>query len=683
MINTRKQELVKLLEGSHCHTPLTVEKIAGILGVSQRTIRYDLDSIEDELKKRGLSICKQAKKGVWVEQIAKSQSSKTGNWSEYYDYVLSKEERYHAIIVHMLSFAESIETEHLATKLSVSRSTLLADLKNVKELLAERNLRLCSKRGLGLWIEGNESAIRKLLIHIFAARLHNFGVTEISGDDSSYEGILFREYAERLPVKEIAKYFIKFLNENQLPYYDFSINRMVLALCVQLRRLEMEKEIPLNEAKQLRQEPSVVLSQLSKKLADYLVKYHDNFADAQEILFITKQLLSSKIYIFSEENNKQVDAAMANIEAINLAKVFVEYCQVWLGDIYLDDEELIYNLALHLQPAIERSKYGIELTNPLLVQIRQQYSEIFRIALKAAGNIEEKLGIKLSDDEIGYLTIHIGGAIERKKIRSSKRLEVLLVCGNGVGTANLLAIMLKNRMPYINIIKTVSIYELNQMEMDNIDIIVTTIPLKLANIAILQISPILSDAEFSVIENQIQYFYNKKFTTIAKLDMQMNRSIGLCDVLMENTMALDVEAQNWEEAIRLAGQILVDTDAVTNGYVDSMVQCVKDIGPYIVIGKGLAMPHARVEDGVKKICLSMIRLKKPVDFGSSIHDPVDLVFAFGTIDHKLHLKVLSELWQVFSDASAMQMLRQSESKAEILRCIARCVEGIEPVEKSD
>jgi transcriptional antiterminator/mannitol/fructose-specific phosphotransferase system IIA component (Ntr-type) len=647
-----------------------VEKIAQILGVSQRTVRYDLDAIGGELQKKGQILCKKAQKGIWLESILENKAKeKAACWSEYYEYVLTKEERCNAIILNILNDNTYISTDHLAVKLSISRSTLLTDLKSVKKLLAQHQLNLCSKRGLGLWVEGSEEAIRNLLIHIFANCLHDFGATNICGDDSSYEVILFREYAKELPVREIAKFFIGLVNENKLPCYDFSINHMVLALIVQLKRLNMDKKILSLESQRLDHYQIELLEDFSKKIVIELSKYNEAVCDRVESRFITQNLLSSKIYIFSDDKNIELEHNSVNLMSLNIAKTFVEHCQVWLGDIYLDDEELMYNLALHLQPAVERAKYGMELINPLLPQIRQQYGNLFMIALRAVGEIEQSLGIKISDDEIGYLTLHLGGAIERKKIRTLKKLQVLLVCGNGLGTANLLAITLKNRMPYLNIKKTVSVYEMKETELEDIDIVISTIALKLEHVAVLQVSPILSEAGITVVENQIQYFYNKKFTSIEKIDTKHLNEISLQDVLLPENIALDVEAMDWEEAIKSAGKLLVAAKSVEKRYVDSMIQCVKKMGVYIVIGPGLAMPHARCEDGVNKICLSMVRLKSPVNFGSQVNDPVDLIFAFGAVDYKSHLRVLYELWQVFNDPVAMQTLRRCKDKMEVISLI--------------
>jgi mannitol operon transcriptional antiterminator len=74
----------------------------------------------------------------------------------------------------------------------------------------------------------------------------------------------------------------------------------------------------------------------------------------------------------------------------------------------------------------------------------------------------------------------------------------------------------------------------------------------------------------------------------------------LKDLLTEKTIKLNARAGNWEEAIRIGGELLVKNDFVEERYVEAMVSNVREMGPYIVIAPGVAMPHARPEDGVKE-----------------------------------------------------------------------------------
>lgn len=666
VLTARRQELIKILEATAHDAPLTVKQLAGRFGVSERTIRYDLDFVEEALKHKGLVLCKQTNRGVWIEATAGLTELPR---LAFRDYVLSRRERCQAIVVYLLTAGRAAAAEELAEHLLVSRSTLLADLESVKELLVKYQAELASKRGLGLWIEGKEKNLRNLLVQIFCTGTYDVSAPDQQEGEYPYEAELFHAYAGTLPVAELAAFMIRLLQEQSLAYTDFSINYMVISLSVQLKRLQQGRRLEEADSGGFSGMSGSFFAGLARQIAAELSRHDHRISEEGEVTFIIRQLLGSQISCFSrlDEGERQ----KVNLLALNLAESFIKSCQRWLGDIYADDEELLYGLALHLQPAIERARCKVTLTNPMLPQIREKYGELFAIVLKAVREIEQELGAGLSEDEIGYLTIHFGAAIERKKSRAQKSLKVVLVCGNGIGTAKLLSITLKSRMPYLDIVKVLSLYEWKQQTVSGVDLVISTVPLKRQDAAVLHVSPILSALEMQVIENQIQSVYHKKFAAVEALDLS-GSLLGLKDVLLPSSIELDVRAGCWEEAIRQAGRLLVAGGAAEERYIDSMIACVKKIGPYIVIAPGIAMPHSRPEDGVKRICLSMVRLAEAVSFSDTRYEPVDLVFAFGAVDHESHFRVLSELWQMLKEPATVQGLRQAADKAAVLALIPDC-----------
>lgn len=104
-----------------------------------------------------------------------------------------------------------------------------------------------------------------------------------------------------------------------------------------------------------------------------------------------------------------------------------------------------------------------------------------------------------------------------------------------------------------------------------------------------------------------------------------------------------VEAKDWRDAIRRAVQPLVEQGAVEPTYVQRCIELVEEQGPYMVLAPGIALAHARPEDGALRLGLSVTRLARPVSFGHPDNDPVDLVFAFASPDGRQHVGLLSAL----------------------------------------
>lgn len=144
------------------------------------------------------------------------------------------------------------------------------------------------------------------------------------------------------------------------------------------------------------------------------------------------------------------------------------------------------------------------------------------------------------------------------------------------------------------------------------------------------------------------------------------RTSSLSKMLTEDTIALGVQARDWQQAVREAGKLLVRSGAVEPRYIEGMIQMVKDIGPYIVIAPGVALPHARPEDGVKRPCMSLVTLDPPVRFGNEYNDPVTLVVAFGTPDKEGHIEALAELARLIGDAKVLARMKEASSSEELL-----------------
>lgn len=140
----------------------------------------------------------------------------------------------------------------------------------------------------------------------------------------------------------------------------------------------------------------------------------------------------------------------------------------------------------------------------------------------------------------------------------------------------------------------------------------------------------------------------------------------LRDTLNEKTILLNAEAQDWREAVRLGGQLLVSVGAAKPEYIEGMIECAEELGPYIVIGPGLAMPHARPEKGALKTWFSLVTLKTPVEFGNPDNDPVDVLFSFSATDKDAHIEALRQMATLCGDEDTFRKIQEAERIEEIL-----------------
>lgn len=145
--------------------------------------------------------------------------------------------------------------------------------------------------------------------------------------------------------------------------------------------------------------------------------------------------------------------------------------------------------------------------------------------------------------------------------------------------------------------------------------------------------------------------------------------LRLQDAFPKDAVAIDVRCADWREAVRASGELLLRIDAIEERYLDAIVKAVEDLGPYIVLAPGIAIAHARPEDGATAVGFSLARMAEPVEFGAKNNDPVDLVFAFASPDHEQHVSALSALADFIESGDNLDRLRAAETIDELYAVI--------------
>lgn len=147
---------------------------------------------------------------------------------------------------------------------------------------------------------------------------------------------------------------------------------------------------------------------------------------------------------------------------------------------------------------------------------------------------------------------------------------------------------------------------------------------------------------------------------------ELRPSYRLENLISPDAIRVKIRVQDWEDATELAGSLLTDMGVTLPDYAVAMKRVLKEMGPYVVIAPGIALLHARPEDGVLKPSLALITLAEGVNFGHTENDPVDLVFALAATDKTSHIYALQELAEFLSNEEALAKLRAAQSKEEIL-----------------
>lgn len=135
-------------------------------------------------------------------------------------------------------------------------------------------------------------------------------------------------------------------------------------------------------------------------------------------------------------------------------------------------------------------------------------------------------------------------------------------------------------------------------------------------------------------------------------------------ILEENAIRLNVLAKDWEEAVRICGEVLVETGTVEMAYIDAIIKNIKEFGPYILIAPSVALPHARPEDGVIKEGICVVILKEEAAFKPGKEFKV--LIGLAARDKESHIGLLQKIVEVISREESIELLKNAKEKDEIL-----------------
>lgn len=147
----------------------------------------------------------------------------------------------------------------------------------------------------------------------------------------------------------------------------------------------------------------------------------------------------------------------------------------------------------------------------------------------------------------------------------------------------------------------------------------------------------------------------------------------LRDSLAQNhSVRLQAEAATWQAAVRIGVDLLVKAGVVEPRYYQAILDGVAQFGPYFVIAPGLAMPHGRPEEGVKRTGFALVTLKTPLMFNHEDNDPVDILITMAAVDANAHQEVgIMQIVNLFEDEENFDRLRACRSEQEVLDLIDR------------
>ncbi|WP_055667232.1 BglG family transcription antiterminator [Desnuesiella massiliensis] len=683
------KEIVSILQILLNSTLITTKRLQEETNSSKRQVTYRLNKINDMFKvKRAPLISLGTNKDIIVQKETKDAIKEIleKNYSKN-TYYFSKTERLLYMYLMLFINMEDISINHFIYSLKVSRSTVNLDFKDLIPDIEKKGIKIKHNRKNGYYLVGSEMEIRRVLIKNI--------IETLSNEEGSRVFDIFIEEYKLDSFEKTKKIISKLVKKHEITFVE---NRLVefIYIFIFLKARMFSKKMITSENVDI---PNIAVMNSMKeyKFAEELLEVYDSKdkIKSHDVMYISAWILG--ISVGNDEEDTKDRTVISEIVDKMMTKF--EYLS---GVYYISQEKIFKQLYSHFRPAYYRLLFKLPVYNPLCEKVKEEYRLVYRIVSNAMKEFCGLFGEEIQEEELAYLTMHFAAIFSnRKEFDILRKRTALIVCSNGVGSSAILHAELTNLFPELHFLPPLESSKLKDF-VGPVDIVFTTNykaeGLEI-DVPVIKVSPVMTQKEKYRITREVYIQLGDIFLRQPKIDEVMDiikkyakvtsestlssellsyftqienftskgeEGLMLSDITNETLIKLKVPAKDWEDAIRQSASVLVENNKATEAYVDAIVTTAKESGPYIVITKHVALPHARPEAGAKEIAIGIATLENPIEFGNEENDPVKYVFCLSAIDNNSHLRAMSELVELFEMDEFFAALDSAKDPKEII-----------------
>ena len=577
-MNNRQKKIIRELAEYENNT---IANLSSMMCVSYRTIQNDIATINSEIKNYGVTIVTATNKGVKIEA---EDSKKLDNLLlDINDETFDNETVVLKLLQNLLQANNYVKLDDMCDQINESKKVIRKCITNLKALLDKYNLKIYSKPSYGsmvVAIEGStETKIRKLILDVRNTHEDFYPL----GFDKN-QNTKANEAIENL------------ICRSNYVTNEESLNDLINGIKIASTRIKQGKMIDYDQSV-INYLVEIDEFELSQQLCDSLSKIYDAEYDVGEIAYITRIMRTHRRITVNEMINLE-NVIRDDLDRL-INEIFDTIENVHHIDFH-DDIDLYVALGMHLVPLISRIKFNFHVNNPIIGEVKRNYMLAFEIALTVSSVIEKNFDIKLSENEIGYIAVHLNLAIERKKANVSPK-NILVVCSSGGGLSKLLEFKIKQSFgAKVGIVNTCNMYELKVTDTSKYDYILTTVKLDYSpNKPTLFISHMLSEVD---VDNLA--------TTLRK-----ENDVGLLDVATEDIFFNDIHATGMNDAIEMICERLKDKLSLQEDFEKQVFEREKLYST--AIGNNVAFPHPLMST-TPTTFISVAVLKKPIKWNNEV-----------------------------------------------------------------
>ena len=356
---------------------ITVSALSARLGVSERTIRNDIRQINEELKDCAVIDGVQGKYSLRIFQMERFREQ-LSTMMQADDFLNSSRYRMEYVFGRLMRSEEPLLTDELAYEMNVGRTTLMSDLKKLREEIEPYQLKIIGKTSKGLMLHGTETEIRRYVL------------------DCVYTSI-YRDY----PLDE------EIVQEMRQMLEQHGFEKSVRDSFEQFVTLMLDRFLTGHYIGLLPQRYYNLTARAEFGMVDQLV---DRFS---QILHI-RIPIEEKLFVFLPIAGMRTPADIQDMRSIELDEHVRPLMQHILRqikaemDITIRSGEFTEEFLYHLMFMVNRLRFHVPLKNPMLEDLREKYPLAYQMAGIAARVVREEYQLEVTEDERGYLASYFG-----------------------------------------------------------------------------------------------------------------------------------------------------------------------------------------------------------------------------------------------------------------------------------
>ncbi|MCF0111737.1 MAG: PTS sugar transporter subunit IIA, partial [Erysipelotrichaceae bacterium] len=562
-----------------------------LLGVNERTVRNYIS----KLMNSGYKI-ESSRSGY---RLLSDDSSKSDTPSvNRVNYVLSR----------LLCERDGVSVFDIAEELNVSDSTVVNTIiPEIKDLAFSYNLKVES-RNYTYFLSGKEKDKRKLIGYI--------ATNNATGFFSSVESL--SNFFSDVRIKEISEEIYRICNNSSLFINNYALNNLLVHILIILLRLESDNTLAttpthdgvykLIESSDKKEDILKLTEELSdffksrcnKSLPDY---------DMQQIIALiilsTDHSTKSSV-LFDEEFRDYVIRSLNNLSS--------KY------NLPLFDDNFTSQFVLHMYNVKLRSEFNLSYPNPISPQIKKDYALVYDMAVYFSHEFSSHFNIKLNEDEIAFIALHIGSYLESSKGKENVVSSIIII-DNYHDISKQLANTIQKKFDDELLILDVMTADEYMLYNPICDLIITTTSLNISHKHIVLINPILTKTNIIDIYAEIEHinYVNSSHEVKQALASLFNK-----DLYIRN-----LPAKTREECIRYICDECCKLGYVDNNFVDDVL--LRESMSSTAFTDFFAIPHS-INVSALKSFIYIVHNDFPISWGNK---NVNIILLIGITEDDL------------------------------------------------